>query len=604
MGGNHIQDFSSKSNVTHHWGYADRVVPCTNDAGSCAYLDLVYGAHDRGMIYMGVLWLTIVFAVGLLVATRFIPCSSSTDGLSRLKATAQTYLRQYLLPNTRLRFLFGSVTRYQVSVLSLFVLYLTIWSFVGMTYKKWVTPVKNSPGVYNTRTSLGPFADRVGVIAYALTPLSIMLASRESFLSYATGIPYTSFLFLHRWVGYLILIQSVLHTIGWCLVEAWLYQPQPSVWKSFSSQLYIVWGFVALGLLVLLVILSFPWTVRHITGYEFFRKAHYVLAMVYIGALIGHWKKLQCFLVPGLVIWAIDRILRFLRPFQLHDRAGTWGVIPAQASVKLWKDEINGDSYRLDFTLQHKPWKVGQHFFLCFPQSGWWQSHPFTPISLPDSSGTVTQSYVIRAKSGETKTIAALIDQRMTQDPKNATISVISTGAYGENIMEGLSSESNILCVAGGTGIAYVLPILLSLAKNTSNDGDRKIELVWAVRRIEDVEWIQPEIETLLASLSGKIKIKIFVTGSSSASAIEKSDSESEVQSQYVVTHGRPELMSTVREFVDNTVRGEAVVMASGPVSMVTDLRSVVAKCNNGSRVWRGDKRASVRLVCDERLEG
>ena len=48
----HIQNFSEASQVEYHWGYAERVVPCTNDKGSCEYLDVVYRSHDLGMYYV------------------------------------------------------------------------------------------------------------------------------------------------------------------------------------------------------------------------------------------------------------------------------------------------------------------------------------------------------------------------------------------------------------------------------------------------------------------------------------------------------------------------------------------------------------------------
>lgn len=128
-----------------------------------------------------------------------------------------------------------------------------------------------------------------------------MLASRESILSLVTGLPYQSFNLLHRWLGYVICLQSALHTIAWCIVETRLYQPRPYVWQNIIRQDYIIWGVVAMVLLLLMVLLSTPWGIR-LTGYEFFRKAHYVLAMVYIGAIWGHWEQLKVFLLPGLMV--------------------------------------------------------------------------------------------------------------------------------------------------------------------------------------------------------------------------------------------------------------------------------------------------------------
>lgn len=183
----HIQDASTASALEPHWGYADRVLPCTNDPGSCKYLDVVYAAHDLGMYYIGIIWITIF---GILLFWAFgrhflrshpsgvaLPAKASTGeavnkrpaAIHRFAAAVPSYARRYLLPDAN-RFIFGRVTRAQVLTLAVLVGYLTIWSFVGIVYGKWVTPVKKNPGVFNIRTSLGPFVDRIGVIAYGLTP--------------------------------------------------------------------------------------------------------------------------------------------------------------------------------------------------------------------------------------------------------------------------------------------------------------------------------------------------------------------------------------------------------------------------------------------------
>ncbi len=64
-----------------------------------------------------------------------------------------------------------------------------------------------------------------------------------------------------------------------------------------------------------------------------------------------------------------------------------------------------------------------------------------------------------------------------------------------------------------------------------------------------------------------------------------------------------PALGTQLAEFVDRTVSGPTRVIASGPLSMVRDLRSAVAECNNPGAVWRGEERFDVQLVHDDRLE-
>ncbi|KAK7959021.1 FAD-binding 8 [Apiospora aurea] len=645
--GRHIQNLSEATAFEKHWGYPDRALPCTNDAGSCAYLDLVYHGHDVSMLYSGILWavvggILLLWAFGrklwpsrradevLVVDSERFIATSMTRG-SRVKRTIASLVRSYLLPDS-VRSIFGRTTRLQVLILAVCAGYLLIFSLVGLVYETWITPVKKMPGVYNTRSSLGPWSDRIGILAYALTPFSIMLSSRESVLSLLTG----SFNFLHRWLGYIICIQGLLHTISWTVIEAYLYQPQPSVAVEWIAQTYMIWGCVAIILLLLIFVLSLPPVIR-LTGYEFFRKAHYVLAMVYIGACYAHWDKLSCFMIPALVLWFLDRAVRLIRTGLAHYQIlpdGKTGFKAAQATMTHFPDSEHGDILRLDFAHSQEAWKIGQHFYLCFPECSIWQSHPFTPLNLPElKDGVVEHSYIVRAKKGETRKLADRAAQKLAENSK-ATTPVIMSGSYGESIADNLTPEVNVLCVAGGTGITYVLPVLLNLIAQPGSK-NRKIELIWAIRRKSDMQWVQKELDTIhRASRTHGVAVHIFVTresssptpsvhdeksnknnsdsanvkevgGSSSSTASSASVKSLEVRklggSENFDTH--PDLKKMVNTFVENTVRGSTTVFASGPGSMVSDLRSIVAACNSGARVWRGEERYDVDLTCDDRLE-
>lgn len=659
----HIQDPSQGGDIQTHWGYPDRIMPCKNDALTCTYLDVVYSAHDLGLLYTGILWATI-FAV--LLSWAFLRRASrpavqgtwqSTTGSDRgaftkLWKTAAAASRRLLLKDAN-HFLFGRTTRFQVVVLALLAAYLLIWSFVGITYNTWVTPVKNLPGVYNTRVSLGPWADRVGVLAYALTPLSIMLSSRESLLTILTGVPYQSFNFLHRWLGYIIIAQSILHTIGWSVIEIKLYQPQPKVAREWVVQSYIIWGIVAMILLLLLFVLSTPWGIRA-TGYEFFRKAHYVLAMVYIGACWAHWSKLECFLVPAFILWGIDRGARVVRTAMLHYHPTSSGYAvfkPAPATITRFPDHPeHGDVLRLDLENEQDPWKIGQHYYLCFTESSIWQSHPFTPLNAPAvEKGVVKHSYIMRAKSGETRKVAELALKKIASTAADHGVStpVLLTGGYGQDLTEKVDADTNIVCVAGGTGITFVLPILLDLARTrtrtrTRAPTDRRIKLVWAMRHSNNVEWVEEEMAILRKSQKELgLTISLFATrdvaggsseklandcgktggggqvtdvGSSASSSEDICPCDVDVVCEPGLSvdkigdgsadEGRhPDLRRLVGDFVESTVSGKTVVFASGPGGMITDLRGIVAGLNSPGRVWKRQERFDVELVCDDRLE-
>jgi Ferric reductase like transmembrane component len=294
----HIENFRESDSLQKHWGYASRAVPCTNDPGSCEYLGTVYHSHDLGMLYTFVMWAAIggiLFMWG--IGRHFVPARKAgslaneesgahpQSSLYRLYRAVAAVTRKFLLPDAS-RAVFGRVTRLQIVILLGLTAYLMVFTFVDIAHKAWVTPVKDTPRVYSTRTGLGPWSNRIGLLAYALIPLSVMLASRESMLSMITRIPCQHFNFLHRWLGYIIYIQSTLYIIGWVVVEGMLYQPQPSVWNGFIAQNYMIWGVVATIFLSFLFFFSLPCTISF-TGCEFFRKVHYVVAMLYVGTCWG-----------------------------------------------------------------------------------------------------------------------------------------------------------------------------------------------------------------------------------------------------------------------------------------------------------------------------
>ncbi|KAG4221423.1 hypothetical protein PC116_g30101 [Phytophthora cactorum] len=308
------------------------------------------------------------------------------------------------------------------------------------------------------------------------------------------------------------------------------------------------------------------------------------------------------------------------------------GFRAAHASLTHFPNAEHGDVVRMDFTHPQDAWKVGQHFYLCFTECSIWQSHPFTPLNLPKvKDGLVSHSYILRAKKGETKKLAELTAKKLAVSP-SATTPLILSGTYGESIVDELTPDVNVLCVAGGTGITYVLPVLLGLIEQPEVK-DRKVQLVWAVRKKDDTQWVEKELDTIRkAAKAHKIEVHIYVTreasskspsindeilekdiavkesgiGSSAVSSVKGVQSASSLDVQRIGGEGfdrHPDLNKIVREFVDNTVRGSTAVYASGPGGMISDLRSVVASCNSGAKVWGGNGRYDVSLICDDRLE-
>jgi len=201
------------------------------------------------------------------------------------------------------------------------------------------------------------------------------------------------------------------------------------------------------------------------------------------------------------------------------------------------------------------------------------------------------------------------------------------------------ASDINVLCVAGGTGITFVLTVQQSLVHAPKGATTRMTELIWAIRKRSDLQWIQAELGDLIsAAKPSKFRIRIFVTredevshrdgavsepvedekadfvkveetgsgaapasklGSSSSSSsdgIEKGtplavSSFSVHQASLNTSVRRPDLSTLVNDFVSSTVSGPTIVYASGPGGMVSDLRRILASCNSGGKVWKGEER-------------
>jgi ferric-chelate reductase len=564
--------------------------------------------------------------------------------LYRFQQSLKSVYHRHLLRGW-LRGVFGHTTGFNILVLLILTAYLTVFSFVGIVYKTWYSPVAGSPNLKQTRVGLGPWADRIGVLAYALTPLAVLLSTRESLLSLITGIPHHHFLFLHRWLGYIIYAQSFLHTIGWTIIEAKLYQPQPSTWNEFIAQEYMIWGVVAMIFLSFLVFCSAKWCIR-LTGYEFFRKSHYVVAMLYVGACWGHWAMLSCWMIASLTVWFLDRGVRLLRTAILHTTAASSSNSPGRrmhiptAQMTSFAHASDGDVIRLDFTLSHRPWAIGQHFYLCFPDLSIWQSHPMTPSSVPTSQQAQTHTYIIRAKSGITRQLAQLA----RFDQESTSTSVVLAGPYGQSILthELMHDDVNILCIAGGTGVTFVLPVLLHLIRQPSfSSRSGLLEFIWVIRRKADMAWLKAEMDELVAAAEGcpnsNFRVRVFVTREADADAEALNKDDVDVDGKEVVKEGilrtsststtsaeaegafsvqylgsgsgsadadrHPDVGSQVTDFVSRVVHGPTRVVASGPTGLISDLRRGVAACNDPARVWRGEERCDVQLVHDDRLE-
>lgn len=128
----HIQGSEGVEYTIDYWGYAVRNYPCTNDAGTCEYLDAVYGNHETSMIYTFIMWAVFGIMLLLTIVSRLSrPTKRLGDGvrqsfLYRLVRFLASTVRRYLVPECTK--MFSYTTRLQVLTLVVLCAYLTVFS--------------------------------------------------------------------------------------------------------------------------------------------------------------------------------------------------------------------------------------------------------------------------------------------------------------------------------------------------------------------------------------------------------------------------------------------------------------------------------------------
>lgn len=283
---------------------------------------------------------------------------------------------------------------------------------------------------------------------------------------------------------------------------------------------------------------------------------------------------------------------------------------------------------------------MGQHFFLCFPALSVWQSHPLTVASVPSSHpSNPHHTYVVRCRNGETGRLKNIVLAEQANstpkelDFKTAVITpVVLCGPYGTPLLPSIFNSgpepTNILAIAGGTGVSLTLPVVLAASQSTAFSG-AAIDFIWIIRRVSNIEWIASEVETLKylsRNIGVHLRIHIYVTRASdvvsetttimnkekdSASdnvepILSEISARSEDDGKYNVTHlncQHPSLQNIVSEFMETQASAEfrTRVIASGPAEIGHHLRTIVAGYNDGPKVMKGDKRWDVDLHWDDR---
>ncbi|CAG7918737.1 unnamed protein product [Penicillium olsonii] len=341
-----------------------------------------------------------------------------------------------------------------------------------------------------------------GHLAVMNTPGLVLAAGRNNPLVQLLGISFDTFNFMHRWVGRVIAANAVVHMSA-VLANGTEYV----LYALWQQRLYLCGLIAILGFLFIVVQSLSP--ARH-AFYELFLHLHIALALMAFIALWYHLKNLpqQHVLTGTLILWGLDRAGRVAILLWRNI-----GRKPTTATI----EALPGSVARVDVAVS-RAWRFrpGQHMYLYMPCLGLWTSHPFTVAwtsksgalapsekrgsseslkALIGGSETTTMSILVKGQDGFTKKLIQKVEDSAEGQIKALAL---AEGPFGG--IHSFDSYGTLLLIAGGIGITHPMSYLNEAVSSftESKTATRKIHLVWIVRNLDHLTWIQKFMTEIL----------------------------------------------------------------------------------------------------------
>ncbi|KAF1808781.1 metalloreductase-like protein transmembrane component [Eremomyces bilateralis CBS 781.70] len=341
-----------------------------------------------------------------------------------------------------------------------------------------------------------PLAIRAGMVAVSLIPWIVALSMKANFISLLTGVGHERLNVLHRWLAYLCLALSIVHTVPFYITPITDAAALDSFHKIFEAQggMYIYsTGIACLVPLGFLCLHSLPFLRRR--AYELFVAVHVPISIVFIGMLFWHCKNYLTswhYLFATIGIWLASYLFRLLYLNWTHPFRMSWLVGDESAITLLPENAV-----KITIPTQVK-WRPGQYVYLRMPGISVFENHPFTIASLcsddfPSEYGDGYRDMllVFRPFGGFTQKV---VKTALEHGPWH-TYRAFIDGPYG-GMRRRIESFDSVVLIAGGSGITAIVSQLLDLIKRM-RDGKavtKTVQVIWALKRPETLEWFKEEL--------------------------------------------------------------------------------------------------------------
>ncbi|KAJ5167192.1 uncharacterized protein N7482_005973 [Penicillium canariense] len=391
---------------------------------------------------------------------------------------------------------------------------------------------------------LAELRGRSGTLAVLnMVPL-FMLAARNNPLISILRISFDTYNLLHRWLGRIIVLESVVHTAAWA-VNAVDEQGLTEMLAHLRETPFFIWGLIGTVSMVFLCLHS-PSPIRH-AFYETFLHLHQLAALL---AFLGVWFHLHLDSLPQrswgtsiAVIWLVERSIRLIRLAHLN-------LSIKHGCTNMTVQALPGEACRVTFHLPKSARiEPGCHVFAYIPCVSWWMSHPFsiawaeasTPNpspryhdttstdSLPSPTAIEKQSHplddyfepthrptevslIVSARQGMTRRLYNLARSKPDQILRAPGF---IEGPYGSHPANPSSYGTTVLFSAGA-GITHHLMYTRDLVERaaTSRAATRRVYLIWSVRSTDHLAWVSQWMDQILRLPQRReiLIVKVFVS--------------------------------------------------------------------------------------------
>ncbi|KAG4282030.1 hypothetical protein FPRO06_10933 [Fusarium proliferatum] len=308
---------------------------------------------------------------------------------------------------------------------------------------------------------LNHWASRFGWMCAGNMALCVFFGLKNTPLALFASVSHSQLNILHRVVGYTTVFLLALHA----LVYTIHFGRQGRLVQLLKKEDLEGMG-AGIAMLVLLM-----GVFRH-KHYELFYASHVIgfVAVVLLTALHRpNWaKKIPTVMLIIFSVWTMDRLIRLSKLLRnLVNNSATVHPLPYRGTRIVLKKPGMENAL------------PGSHCFLWIPGLRLLETHPFTIINN-DSSGL---ELVMKSHEGFTKTAASFASRY----PRSSLWASID-GPYGSLPVVG--NYDKLILIAGGSGAAFTFGVMNRIMMQREKLAILSIEFVWAVRRIDQLKYV------------------------------------------------------------------------------------------------------------------